>query len=265
MKVAINFADDRFKKAQKLNSRTAKLFGGADKVIEYSPRDIDPVFYSANQSILSQKRGGGYWLWKPYFILKTLESLNEGDYLFYCDSGAFYIGSIDHIIKVMELNGDDIAIFETPLIEREWTNKYLLNELQCDEDKYLNSNQIAGGYILLKKSSKSIEFISEYLRLCCNGAYITDMHTDKGGEVFDHRHDQSILSLLAKNNNLTRYKDPSDYGAFPFKYFAKGRLFRVNEYKNDYPVIVISNRKANPYTYLIKYYIKVALRKYLVG
>lgn len=263
MKVAINYSDESFNKARRLNSRTAKWFGGFDEVLEFSPEDIGSDFYEENKSILDQKRGGGYWLWKPYFIEQTLNKYDDGDYIFYCDSGAFYINKIDYLIQVLESNNQDIMLFETPLIEAQWTNEYLLNSLNCKHESFKYSNQIVAGYILIKKSETSVAFFKEYLKLCKNENYLTDVKTIENEIAFGHRHDQSILSLLAKTRNITPYKDPSDYGKFPFRYFAKNRFFRINEYDDNYPVIVLSNRKENPYVYLLKYILRPVFNKIL--
>ena len=91
--IAINYADDNFTDAQKLNTWTAKHLGRASRVIEYGPKDMDEVFWESNKDILSRSRGGGYWLWKPYFIARTLRLLQEGDYLVYCDAGIYYNGA----------------------------------------------------------------------------------------------------------------------------------------------------------------------------
>ena len=45
----------------------------------FGPSDISGDFYEKNQHILDQKRGAGYWLWKPYFIYKTLKKINDGE------------------------------------------------------------------------------------------------------------------------------------------------------------------------------------------
>ena len=44
-------------------------------------------------------RGYFWYMWKPYIIYKTLKSLNEGDVLFYCDSGMTIINTQDTINK----------------------------------------------------------------------------------------------------------------------------------------------------------------------
>lgn len=56
MIIAVNYADKKFQRAQKLNSRTARQWG-ADKVIEYGPEDIDETFRQRNKEILDTPRG----------------------------------------------------------------------------------------------------------------------------------------------------------------------------------------------------------------
>lgn len=260
MNVLINFANKNYRSKQKVNSTTGKYIGGFDKVYEFSPDDIDSEFIKEHQDILDQKRGFGYWLWKPYFILKVLEQQNEGDYIFYCDSGAFFINRVDHLISIMNKDKIDIMLFEIPLIEYEWTNQYLFDALDLNTDKFRLSNQICSGYILLKSSNENKNFIREYLSLCSKESYITDMHR-VGNIVKDHRHDQSILSLLAKSKGIIPYKDPSDYGVFPFRYFSTDRLFRLKRYDDNFPVIVLSNRKVNPFIYWFKFIVRCLLKK----
>ena len=44
-------------------------------------------FYNKYKQILDLPRGGGYWIWKPYFIKTYLDKLNDNDILVYIDSG----------------------------------------------------------------------------------------------------------------------------------------------------------------------------------
>ena len=90
MLLVINYANEGFRPWQQLQTKTAYLFG-ADEVREYSAKDIDANFYAKNKLILDQKRGAGYWLWKPYIIKDALSAVNDGDYVFYVDSGAFFV------------------------------------------------------------------------------------------------------------------------------------------------------------------------------
>ena len=97
MIIAANYADRRFRRAQRLNSKTARQWG-ADCVIEYTAEDIDPAFRAANKEILDNPRGGGYYLWKPYVFYKAYQELGDRDYLIYTDAGSVYVDEIRKLI-----------------------------------------------------------------------------------------------------------------------------------------------------------------------
>lgn len=76
MITAINYADKRWAKAQRLNFFTATHYGQADTVIEYSDMVYDnPRFksligkYHAHDFVNPESIGNGYWVWKPFIIL----------------------------------------------------------------------------------------------------------------------------------------------------------------------------------------------------
>ena len=117
MKLLINYANYLFRESQRLNTTSGKEIGLFDEVISYSPSDIDPNFFKKNRKILVQKKGNGYWLWKPYLIKKTLESMKYGDFLFYCDSGAYFINSVDPLIDISQETGQEIIVFDLPYKE----------------------------------------------------------------------------------------------------------------------------------------------------
>lgn len=251
MKIFINYSDKRFKSKQRFSALMAKIFGGFDNVISYSPSNIDNSFYEKNKRILDCERGGGYWLWKSYIINISLELIDEGDYLFYCDAGAFFIKSVDYIISDMIKYQEDIALFQLPLKESDFTNKYTLSFFNYDES--MGVNQILGGYICIKKTSETISFFKEYQRLCENEMLVTDYNTKKNEA---HRHDQSILSLLSKKAKLKPFRDPSDYGEFPARYYREGFYFNDEFVRGNYPTLILSNRKENPVIYGLKYIIR---------
>ena len=255
MKILINYADALFKKQQRANSLTAKWFGNFDKIISYNEDSLGSEFREKFKERLSMSRGGGYWLWKSYLILKTLESLNDGDYLFYCDSGAIFINKIDPLIEVLERDQQTIMTFELPLIEIQWTNTRCLEEFGTVTDEDLWDNQRLGGYILIKKRPESISFFKEYYELCQKDEINTDQMNDYNRSIYfiDHRHDQSVLSLLAKKYNLPGYREPSDYGDIPTRYIENNRFLRFKDYANStYPRILLANRKAAPIIYWLK-------------
>ena len=237
-------------------------WGGADNVIEYSASDIEPSFIEKNKSIMSKKRGFGLWLWKPYFINKTLKQMNDGDWLFYVDGCTMFVNDIHKLTECADKQGQDIMLFEMPLIDRQFTKKECYVTMGITD---YTQNQLAATYICVKKTKKSCAFIKEWLQCCENEALLSP---DKFNpditdfpDFISHREDQSLLTLMRIKCDLPVFRDPSDYGETPHMYFCSHYGYNVKEYPNSsYPTIVLSNRRNNPFLYLLRYKIKRVLR-----
>ena len=210
MKYYLSYATNNWKKSQQLAESKAYLHG-ADKVISSGPKDLNRDFISKNVDILSKRRGGGYWLWKPYLILKTLNSMEEQDLLIYSDSGAHAISDLDKIYSLV--SNKDIALFELHDKKNvEWTSKDCCDILGCNDDEFLQSNQVCATFQVYRKTQKSVEFVENYLNFCQNKSAILDSDKGVGLEYIEHRHDQSILSCLAFLHQIELHRDPSQWG-----------------------------------------------------
>jgi len=246
MRVLVNYADKKYSKTQKFNSFTGRYRGDVDRVIQYSPDDIDVEFRNKYHHIFEHSRGNGLWLWKPYLIRKTLLTLEEGDILFYSDSGSFFIRSIKYIEKRM--GQDDIWISGLPLIEKQYTKKDAFLLMNCLSGDYVETNQASGTFLMFRKSSRSMKFVEEWLEYCCDIRILGPQKSVLGEEddlFIQHREDQSVLSLLAKKYGLVRHQDPSQYGRFPEKYNKPGRIYKVETITKEYPVIIVHHRTPN--------------------
>ncbi|MDE5825358.1 MAG: hypothetical protein K2H91_11850 [Lachnospiraceae bacterium] len=240
MIIAVNYADNKFQRAQKLNSKTAKQWG-ADKVIEYGPDDIDETFRRRNQEILDAPRGGGYYLWKPYFYRKAYGELGEGDYLIYIDSGAIYVNKIQYLIDCMEREKVPLMIFslEQERIEKGNTKRDAFVLTGCDEAKYADTPQSIGGYFVCKRAPEVQVYLDEVLQYAQDIRIISDMPNVMGlpnyEEFTDHRHDQSVISLISKKYGFKRFRDPSQFG-------ITNHYETEVEQRSTYPQIVDSHR-----------------------
>ena len=245
MIVAINYANLKYKKAQYFNSRTAIHKGKAEKVISYSPKDIDPDFWNNNRKILSKKRGNGYWLWKPYFIQKTLRELCEGDYLVYLDSGAFYVNDVKYLIQQMDRDDQDVMPFELPFKERRYTKRDVFLKMSCDEPAYYETNQRMATLVVIKKTDTAMKFVEEWLQYCQCEHIITDENNNMGKgnykDFVENRHDQSIFSLLSKMYGFKAYRDPSQFGRFPNVFWSME--IDGTETDSKYPQIIAEHRE----------------------
>lgn len=240
MVIAVNYADKNFRRAQKLNSKTARIWG-ADKVIEYGPGDIDETFRRRNQEILAAQRGGGYYLWKPYFYRKAYDELGEGDYLVYIDSGAVYVNRIQYLIDCMEHEKVPLMIFslEQERIEKGNTKRDAFVLTGCDETKYTDTPQSIGGYFVCKKAPEVEAYLDEVLQYAQDMRIISDRPNVMGlsnyAEFTDHRHDQSVISLISKKYGFKRFRDPSQFG-------LTNHYELEVEQRSTYPQIVDSHR-----------------------
>lgn len=217
-KYLLNFANHKFRFAQKILSSSAKPY--FDEIIEVSPANIEEHFLKANEEILSHSMGNGYWLWKPYFILRALLSINDNDILFYIDSGNEIISDVTPLFKL--LDDCDVALFKNRdvnprgeiWINSTWTKADCFNLMGCCDDKFKKGYQVNAGYIFLRKTPLAVKLIQEFLSHSCNKYIITDSANVSGHNEPDfiaHRHDQSILSLLAIKHDIGLHDDPSQF------------------------------------------------------
>lgn len=243
--VLINFADERYKEAQKLNTWSGRHIAKFDEVYEYSMNDIDANFKDEHADIFQMKRGNGLWLWKPYLIKKALDTMKMGDILFYCDSGACFFRGVKGIL--LKLEHQDIWLSALPLKEKQFTKKLTFELLDCNYEEYKETAQVSGTFCAFRKSDFSSRFIEEWLQCCCNiGALApSDDETLEESYFFAHREDQSILSLLAKKYGLMVWSDPSQYGRLPEKYIRPGCemvYYGGKPGTTDYPICILHHR-----------------------
>ena len=236
MKVLVNYADDAYKKTQKWNSWSGKHIAGFDKVYSFSPSDIDDEYYKEHEDILGKKRGNGLWLWKPYFISKALNELNDGDILFYVDSGSFFVKRIDKLIDSLRDN-EKIWVSDCPLIEACFTKPICFKKLECDES-IINTNQIQAGFLLFVCCDETREFVREWLHYCEDYELMSheesiSLEYNKGTRFVAHREDQSLLSLLCKKKGIIAHKDPSQRGKYPETFFNPYYTYQVPEHPED--------------------------------
>lgn len=212
----VNYANKRFKNAQKLNSKTALKKGKFDGVFSYSKENIDNEFYIKNKGILTRPRGNGYWIWKSYFILKTFNKISDDDYLMYCDSGSYFINDVHYLIDVMKKDNIDIMCFELPHIEKEYTKRDAFILMDCDKKKYTDTKQRLATFMIFKKNRETIKFVKDWINYACDKRIVTDdanvMGKKNYKEFIENRHDQSVFSLMTKKYNIKAYRDASQYG-----------------------------------------------------
>jgi len=242
--IFLTYSNELYAEARDYCAKMALIKGGVDKAIVYKPEDIDDVFYSEHRDILDLRAGNGLWLWKPYFICKTLDSAEDGDVVLYCDAGSYFFRNCKSLIDSMD---DDIWVSDIPLIEKQFTKPELMEQMGCLSDEYLETNQVQANFIAIRKTDRGMRFAQEWLNECMYGDNLkteTRYQNIAPQYIFvGHRSDQSVLSLLTKKWSLSTHLDPSQYGRVPEKYYAEGRIFKIPTHFDTYKPCIILHRK----------------------
>ena len=109
----ISYADENFVDQQKFLHQTHKE-GFTHH--PYSRKQLEKTkFYTDNKNTLDQDKGAGWWIWKPYYILKTLKSATNGDYVIYSDCGDMFSPGLVNYLE-QTLDKDDISLLLLSLI-----------------------------------------------------------------------------------------------------------------------------------------------------
>ena len=235
MKILINYAHNSHYQSQIKNCETGKRYG-FDQVMPYNFNMLDPHFVKRNAHILMQRRGAGYWVWKPQIILQTMYQSNIGDYIFYSDSGAEFISGIDALLPICDENNGVLLFHLTPdpkNCEQIQTKRDAFVLMDCDnvKDRWPVLN---AGFQLYKNCEFARYFVSKVLHYCEDERIVTDMLNQFGENYHlfqNHRHDQSVLSCLQKKMNLPSSIDITQYGN-QFRQVSDGYGQLINHHRN---------------------------------
>lgn len=205
-----------------------------------------PDWYEEHRAFIkSNRRGFGYWIWKPEIIRLKLSEVSADDVVLYLDAGC-QINSkgITRFKKYIELtnlfgmfcfylNGPNYTIGQ-------WTKADLLRyfDIQFD-DPILAMPQVEAGvsfYKNTKTTIKSVQLWSETMT-CKDYHFVNDnpSHATEGRAFIEHRHDQSVFSLIHYIHRWGKSIRNENY--FPFHW-------RNNEHPEIYPIA--ATRYVNP-------------------
>lgn len=211
MKYFITFATKGIyqRRANTLISEIKKL-NIFDEIIMITDEDLkaDTSFWKRHSNFIeNNERGYGYWLWKSYIILKYLKQINNDDILLYFDAGVTFRSSDSRFKELFKIVKKDFVIGSFCRMfcdEYKWNKMDLVHYLNLNDNKYLKSRQRQAGAIILVKNEKTVQLINKWYEISCIYHLIDDsksIHKNKDGFI-EHRHDQSIFSLLTKKYNL---------------------------------------------------------------
>lgn len=233
--IFISYGDNTFRKSLKQIKKEARCIGIFDKIITYTPKDLPDCIKSSPLYLF--KKGGGYWIWKPYIIYKTLQQCQENDVVYYADAGCtLNPNSLEWDLFQKEIQTHNAIFFQyrSDIQYEGWENycktpsnnspqiRHWIKPSTVDyftsyfgDSKFLQYNKIWGGAIIIKKTRQLINTIDQWIKI---SLFHPELICDPFGEelnrlpdVFNvHRHDQAIITPL-----LYYYKDRDNISVLP--------------------------------------------------
>jgi len=157
-------------------------------------------------------RGAGWWRWKPYYLLNELRSVPHGDVIVHADYDIVISKTPAALWCLGQNSPQGVATFHFPcLTDRAWTKRETTLALGAT-DAMLDSATLYAGIVVLRRTAETEAFLQEWLDWTLKGELATD-HLDPAVQqepVFvEHRHDQAILSLVAKRRGIKSYPFPT--------------------------------------------------------
>lgn len=169
-------------------------------------------------------------MWKSYIVKKEIDYLNEGDIIVYADAGCSInpLGKrrFEEYINAVEQTPSGLLVFsQSNLTEKHYTKADLFEYTNTINNKKITDTpQIWAGAFIIRKCSKSLDFVNKWDSLCHNHFYlITDeVSSIKNLDGFiTHRHDQSAFSVLVKQYNPCMFDANETYTTDSFEKVLK--------------------------------------------
>ena len=221
-KFFLSFCDSRMYRTASRVRKQAEAMNIYDEIIVANESDLDDDFYNRfKDQLVFGSRGFGYWCWKPQMILQTLQKLNNGDVIQYTDAGCHLnkngLERLESYFQMSQDSNNGILAFEakTPepplaydgrrlldLVEYKWTKGDLFDYFGVrNNSKITHSQSMGATVIFIRKSSESVNFVQKWLDVIDFDFSLIDNSESNSpnlNEFIEHRHDQSIFSLLCK-------------------------------------------------------------------
>ena len=173
-------------------------------------------------SIQNNRRGHGYWIWKPALLLWA-DKLFPKHQILYVDAGSsFNIESetarytLNNWLELSYKNGGQAWQLSANK-EKYWTKRELVDYLSPPQ-RHLESGQIQSGYIALPPSKSRRKLLESWYQVASlhGGILLSDtLFLEQISGFVEHRHDQSILSLLWKDMDFPLAQDLTSPDLFP--------------------------------------------------
>ena len=204
-----------------------------------------------------KKRLYGYGSWKPEIIQNCLKEIPENSILQYSDIGCHLNPKGLRRLKdyLSLLNENNILGFKyivptksnydkfkyQEYFEYQYTKGDVLKYFKIDmNSEIVNSQQFWSGTIFFKNNNFTKNFVNQWSEACKKNYLINDLESASTNHqnFIEHRHDQSLFSIIAKLNNVF-FLSASECE------WAEDKNGRTWEHLAENPIIAKRDKKLN--------------------
>jgi hypothetical protein len=222
-----SFAYRRGARRLVLQAEASGIFKTITKVTDKTLPEFSPVAWAKHEKfVLDAKKGFGYWIWKPIIIEQKLREIPPGDLLFYVDAGCelnllseaprrrldeYFVLAKKHGSLAMQMQ--DIEDRNFYPAEQNYSKASLISAINPSE-RTLQERQLLAGVLFFVNNESSHDFIQKWLTFAERDNYSLLVDSQDENERVDfkgHRHDQSIFSLLYKEDGKQYILDETDW------------------------------------------------------
>lgn len=176
----------------------------------------DNNFWTKHNHFFEQcPKGYGYWLWKSWAIKSAMAKIQENDIILYLDVGCQLnpkaISRFHDYVNIAAKQG--ICCFQLPgFTEQSWTKADTAFRILGDHTStHMESDQIMATVVFFRNNMENKQLVDTWCDVSQeqNYRYLTDEASvlPNHSTFREHRHDQSILSLLIKKTGCTPLVD----------------------------------------------------------
>ena len=210
--LCVSFADGAFSRRKTSFENEARRSAFFDDVHVYTLSSLPKEFCQRHGDyIQSQSRGFGYWIWKSVVLKDALENADIDDIICYLDAGFIFNNSAKtRFIEYLKITQDTtfkMLTFKNIFIEAHFTKSDLARKLGIDvESSLMLTSQTSSGFFLCSPTAMNLDLAKQWAEISVAEGYRfsddSPSRIENHSGFKEHRHDQSIFSLLTKQRGV---------------------------------------------------------------
>lgn len=197
---------------------------GADEVRVYDDAWLmGTEFYRVNKWLweLPGMRGFGWFCWKPFILLHTLDRCESGDVVLFTDGDTFPVSDLRPLRERCIADGGAMVFAAQGCGNRQWVKRDCWDVMAAREIRPgrrrvdTDSPHAVARFMLFQNGPWHVrQFLMEWLTYCVNPLATTfdpSVQTEASG-FEQHRTEQAIYSLLCHKYGYNLYREACQFG-----------------------------------------------------